>query len=73
MSAQPRHTTLLAALILCLQRDLRTAHHWLRRHWLKLAWAAVIALALWVVPLRAMELIQQHQAAPYPVTSAVRG
>ena len=65
--------TLLAALILCLQRYLRGAHHWLRRHWLKLAWAAVIALALWVVPLRAMELMQQHQAGPYKACSAVRG
>ena len=73
MSAHPQHHPVRAAWLRCLYRDLRAANHWLHRHWLKLAWLAVIALAIWVVPLRAMELIQQHQATAHPVTSAVRG
>lgn len=62
----------IASLRRCIAVDRLTVRAWMRKHWHRLAWLCVLALAAWVLPLRAAELGLQY-APQALVCGAVRG
>jgi hypothetical protein len=71
LMATAQHPALLS-LRRRIECDAHAARHWLRRHWLTLSWVGIALLAVWVVPLRAIELANYHNTKA-PVCGAVRG